>query len=271
MEMQLLYSKLHDKYTELKMRKESEIEQYNREQKSKFMNYISAAEEMIEHLKTANESLQAKINELTDKIIPDRSAEEYQYAEYQKLLIEERQKTKELSEEVERLRNLLQEKSDSIDKNDDSIDGQLKSPYGGSQLRSRDLSEGSAGLKTLRPCSGVQTEEVMVIPNAGSQEEHVMVKEPERGPGKGMPYSDALGNSQQPCSCRRTMASSGYSFSLTWVKNVVGEEPELLYHVVSLGTFERLAPEWMREDLIFSMSMCAIFFERVLQVTRLHC
>ncbi|XP_058107159.1 uncharacterized protein LOC131250832 isoform X3 [Magnolia sinica] len=164
---------------------------------------------MIEHLKTANESLQAKINELTDKIIPDRSAEEYQYAEYQKLLIEERQKTKELSEEVERLRNLLQEKSDSIDKNDDSIDGQLKSPYGGSQLRSRDLSEGSAGLKTLRPCSGVQTEEVMVIPNAGSQEEHVMVKEPERGPGKGMPYSDALGNSQQPCSCRRTMASSG--------------------------------------------------------------
>ncbi|XP_058107160.1 uncharacterized protein LOC131250832 isoform X4 [Magnolia sinica] len=158
MEMQLLYSKLHDKYTELKMRKESEIEQYNREQKSKFMNYISA---------------------------------------------------KELSEEVERLRNLLQEKSDSIDKNDDSIDGQLKSPYGGSQLRSRDLSEGSAGLKTLRPCSGVQTEEVMVIPNAGSQEEHVMVKEPERGPGKGMPYSDALGNSQQPCSCRRTMASSG--------------------------------------------------------------
>ncbi|XP_058074973.1 uncharacterized protein LOC131223549 [Magnolia sinica] len=128
------------------MRKESKIEQYNCEQKSKLMNYVSA---------------------------------------------------KELSEEVERLRNLLQEKSESVDKNNDSIDGQLKSPYGGSQLRSRDISEGSAGLKTLSPCSGVQTEEVMVIPNAGSQEEHVTVKEPERGLGKGMPYSDALGNSKQ--------------------------------------------------------------------------
>ncbi|KAJ7950782.1 Leucine-rich repeat receptor protein kinase [Quillaja saponaria] len=36
-----------------------------------------------------------------------------------------------------------------------------------------------------------------------------------------------------------------------------------MYHVLSLGTFERVAPEWMREDIMFSTTMCSIFFEGV--------
>ncbi|KAJ8754509.1 hypothetical protein K2173_005670 [Erythroxylum novogranatense] len=54
-----------------------------------------------------------------------------------------------------------------------------------------------------------------------------------------------------------------YAFSLTWVKKAVGEEPKLVYHVQTLGNFERIAPEWMRSDLMFSMSMFPIFFERI--------
>ncbi|XP_057483234.1 uncharacterized protein LOC130769993 isoform X2 [Actinidia eriantha] len=65
--------------------------------------------------------------------------------------------------------------------------------------------------------------------------------------------------------------SSGYSFSLTRVNKVGLDEAELLYRVSSLGTFERLAPEWMREVMTFSMRMCPIFFQRLSRVIELHC
>ncbi|KAH8499002.1 hypothetical protein H0E87_017785 [Populus deltoides] len=64
--------------------------------------------------------------------------------------------------------------------------------------------------------------------------------------------------------------SSGYAFTLTWMKNEAVQEPELLYRVLTLGTFERVAPEWMRSVLMFSMRMWPIFFERLACVIRLH-
>ncbi|XP_057479975.1 uncharacterized protein LOC130767208 isoform X1 [Actinidia eriantha] len=64
--------------------------------------------------------------------------------------------------------------------------------------------------------------------------------------------------------------SSGYSFSLKWVNKAGRDEAELLYCVSSLGTFERVAPEWMREVVMFSMRMCPIFFERLSRVIELH-
>ncbi|KAH7560682.1 hypothetical protein JRO89_XS10G0070600 [Xanthoceras sorbifolium] len=64
--------------------------------------------------------------------------------------------------------------------------------------------------------------------------------------------------------------SSGYSFNLTWVKSEAGEELELLYRVSSLGTFERVAPDWMRDVIVFSVSMCPMFFDRIGRVIKLH-
>ncbi|EPS69707.1 hypothetical protein M569_05060, partial [Genlisea aurea] len=62
--------------------------------------------------------------------------------------------------------------------------------------------------------------------------------------------------------------SSGYTFSLTWTTNP-GGETELLYRVISMGTIERIAPEWMKEEAIrFSPNMCNIFFERVSRVLK---
>lgn len=63
---------------------------------------------------------------------------------------------------------------------------------------------------------------------------------------------------------------TGYAFTLTWMKNEAVEEPELLYRVLTLGTFERVAPEWMRSVLMFSMRMWPIFFERLACVIKLH-
>ncbi|KDO41155.1 hypothetical protein CISIN_1g034845mg [Citrus sinensis] len=62
--------------------------------------------------------------------------------------------------------------------------------------------------------------------------------------------------------------STGYSFSLTWVKSKDGEEFELLYRVLSLGTLERVALGWMMDEIMFSTSMCPIFFERISRVIK---
>ncbi|KAK1291605.1 hypothetical protein QJS10_CPB17g02499 [Acorus calamus] len=61
---------------------------------------------------------------------------------------------------------------------------------------------------------------------------------------------------------------SGYSFSLTWVKNASGGEDELLYRVDSLGTLERIASEWMRDDVMFSTTMCPMFFKKLSRIVK---
>ncbi|RCV23950.1 hypothetical protein SETIT_5G046100v2 [Setaria italica] len=53
--------------------------------------------------------------------------------------------------------------------------------------------------------------------------------------------------------------ASGYSFNLTWL-----EKPgEWSYKLSSLGTLERIAVNWMKQDIRFSMNMCRVFFERI--------
>ncbi|KAF6160174.1 hypothetical protein GIB67_016610 [Kingdonia uniflora] len=73
-------------------------------------------------------------------------------------------------------------------------------------------------------------------------------------------------NTQQENYCMRKTSNSGYSFSLRWYcKEGEEEQAEILYSVLSLGTFERVALEWM-EDIMFSTSMCPVFFNRSSQV-----
>ncbi|CAL9749622.1 unnamed protein product [Musa acuminata subsp. burmannicoides] len=64
---------------------------------------------------------------------------------------------------------------------------------------------------------------------------------------------------------RISTARGDYSFSLTWIQHE-GGEGELMYHVSSLGTLERVAVDWMKEDMMFSTAMCHVFFERVSRV-----
>ncbi|CAO2198326.1 unnamed protein product [Urochloa humidicola] len=58
--------------------------------------------------------------------------------------------------------------------------------------------------------------------------------------------------------------ASGFSFSLTWLE----EHGEWLYKLSSLGTLERIALNWMKQDIRFSMNMCHMFFERISDVIR---
>ncbi|XP_010246252.1 PREDICTED: uncharacterized protein LOC104589587 isoform X2 [Nelumbo nucifera] len=286
------------------------MEQLNHEQEEKFMNYVSAAEELIDHLRKENERLRLQLSDLKDEVKSIRLSKERQYVEYQKLLMEENNKNKDLAEEVERLHNMPREQLCCITEGGNNDIAQIRS-FQDPQVGPSDLSDQST-IKMPQKHSrhvGTQTE-VRFVPHASVQDEHDEVRELERDShlcDNGAPRNILL-----PECCRRDVAglggsntgaanclfqalveclvgmkfsaiiqteglsvsalhqSSGYSFSLTWVNKPAGEDAELLYRVASLGTFERVAPEWMREVMMFSTSMCPIFFERVSRVIKLH-
>ncbi|KAG0475510.1 hypothetical protein HPP92_015196 [Vanilla planifolia] len=63
-----------------------------------------------------------------------------------------------------------------------------------------------------------------------------------------------------------THQMSGYSFTLSWVRDKEEAEQELVYQVFSLGTIEGIAKQWMKEDIVFSLAMCPVFFDRLSKV-----
>ncbi|XP_038683409.1 uncharacterized protein LOC119983753 [Tripterygium wilfordii] len=329
--MEALYKKLYDKYDKLKKKKMFELDEVNKDQEVKFLNYVSAAEELIQHLRSENDRLRMEVNDLRNEVASIRSTKDGQCAEYQKLLLEENQNNKMLSEEVERLQMLNQEGLSSSSKGANTDNAQLSASCG-TQVVSGKASSGSSRRMTKKRSweSGVETD----IPNGPSKRKTIshtgaefkglvmpvssgvddaIVRETAEGLSKKTLFSGALAYDQWPECCKRITNglggdindqgsanclfqalveslvgmklsaksqgeglsisavhhSSGYSFSLTWVNKTAGEECELLYRVLSLGTFERVAPEWMREMLRFSTSMCPIFFERVARVMKL--
>ncbi|XP_042514599.1 uncharacterized protein LOC122089159 [Macadamia integrifolia] len=288
--MEALYAKLYDKYNKLKRMKESEMEQFNDDTEGKLKNHIDAADELIEHLSNEKDRLCAQINHMEKEITSIRSFKAEQIDELQKLLMEEIQKSKELSEEVERLCNLQREGLCCRTNDACNEIKQLKSPSGGNPVSSRDLSSNS--VKTLQ--QNARTVEALTEDNRDVSYSSVQVRYevPEccrRDSGNsdgeqvepasclfqalveclvGMKFSAV--NQKEGLCVSALHQSSGYSFSLTWINKPAGEETQLLYRVLSLGTFERVAPDWMREVMMFSMNMCPIFFERVAKVLRLH-
>ncbi|XWS71210.1 hypothetical protein CRYUN_Cryun03dG0119100 [Craigia yunnanensis] len=305
--MEPLYAKLYDKYDKLKKRKLSEMDDINRDQEEKFLSYVHAAEELIQHLKSANDKLHAEINELRTEVADITSSKDKQCADYQKLLIEENQKYKALSEEVTRLQNLHQEGHVKGGKRDNIP---TVSP-GSAPVASEKVSGCSTRMMTRKRSrkSAAETENNFVTPGSANHSVAMVSKLTEDLSEKAL-SCEVFAHVQLPECCKVSLGanatasgtclfqdlieylvgmkistinqteglcisavhqSSGYSFSLTWMNKAAGEESELLYRVSSLGTFERVAPEWMRDFIMFSTNMCPIFFERVARVIKLHC
>ncbi|TXG73249.1 hypothetical protein EZV62_001828 [Acer yangbiense] len=336
--MESLYAKLYDKYDKLKKKKFSELDDINKDQELKFVNYVSAAEELIEYLRSDNV----------------KSTNNEQCMEYQKLFMQEKQKNKVLSQEVERLQKLHQETISSCSKDVENDNMLLNTPEG-AQTTSGKLSSVSAKrmTRTRRRESEGKREGMVMVGDSGrddafavesakdSSKETVTRKRRRESEGKrqGMVMAGDSGRDDaiavesakdlsketvsngaaydqqcdlQPECCKRTIdrsggaiddgpgnsmfhdlieylvdmklsachqtegtsilalhQSSGYSFNLTWVKNEAEEESELLYRVSSLGTFERVAPDWMRDAIMFSVSMCPMFFEKITRFIKL--
>lgn len=309
--MEALYSKLYDTYMKLKSKKWSELDNVNKDQEVKFMDYISAAEQVIQQLKSENERLLSQVKDLTSEVASIRSAKDEQCTEYQELLMEENRKNEELSEEVARLRNLQQGGNFSRLKDSKTDNGGVCTPASGQV--SEEAGNQSQRRKThkRRRQSLSETEDI-VMPSSSLQDDEIL-RESEKDLHKGAVPSGSLITVQQPQCCRAierpggdvnptgqanclfqvlveylvdlkfstvsqteeicisaVHQSSGYSFNLTWVNRGGGKEPELLYRVLSLGTFERVAPEWMKDAIMFSTTMCPKFFERLSRVVKLH-
>ncbi|KAH1137140.1 hypothetical protein AAZX31_10G065000 [Glycine max] len=297
--MEVLYRKLYDKYTRLKSNKLSDLDHLNEEQELKFRNFSSAAEELIEHLMTEKEELLGQVHHLRSELASLRAAKDNQVVDYQRLLMEETRKNEALSEEVEKLLKLRQEGT-SHDLNYNSkimtLDDQFKANYSSSVRMTRkrtrqnalekearlisfendqansveresteNTCKETASGKLLEGCTKANDQPGIDVQESGRRNWLIQVL-----------FEYALGmklstDYQTEGICLSAVhQSSGYSFSLSWISKSPDEEAELLYHVLSLGTFERVAPEWMREDIMFSPSMCPIFFERVYRVIKLN-
>nr|CAD1833409.1 unnamed protein product [Ananas comosus var. bracteatus] len=246
--MEQLNSKLYEKYKNLKKRKLFE-EEWDQKRDAEIRNYQLATEDLIEELKKENERLYGELSSLQE-----------QYAETEKILLEESRKTKELSSEVGRLQILLSQKKDT---NDSTL------------IRSLNITPEARSKKAFTVSPEKKT------PN------HAPIKpdccrgymdNTEGGTGKssdmcvfhtlieflvGMKFS--VGIQTEELCLSVIHEKSGYSFSLILIRHESGQG-DLMYRVSSLGTLERVALDWMKEDVIFSMTMCPVFFQRISRV-----
>ncbi|XP_048499703.1 uncharacterized protein LOC104890052 isoform X2 [Beta vulgaris subsp. vulgaris] len=285
--MEALYIKLYEKYSKLKVAKDNELDQVNQEQEVKFMEFMSE-----------NKRLSDDIDELRKEVVSSRTAKDQQYDDFQQRLMEEKQKNRELSAEVEQLRQLQQEKphsSNRTDHNEEQIVNSTRSPSVSrgkftespmrmTRKRARLAAETdsarnnvSVGLLELSTGRGISSDQPKIdVPIANAQPECCQSNLDNEGPCKclfqnfvecltGMKVT--MVNQPEGRCIHVVHQSSGYSFDLTWV-NKPSPGGELLYNVSSLGTFVNVAPVWMREVIIFSVSMCPIFFERVSRVIK---
>ncbi|KAG7577945.1 hypothetical protein ISN45_Aa03g021730 [Arabidopsis thaliana x Arabidopsis arenosa] len=289
--MEALYAKLYDKYSKLKKKKLSEYDEVNREQEEKFLNFVSASEELMEHLRGENQNLLEIVEKIRNEMTSIRhvhhilpSGRDDKCLEYQKLLREEEQKNKALSEEVVKLKELVKEGHPRNYEDQNGKQQETKTPET-ARVTTRSMRKRSRLSEDM-----VETE--MVSPHISKHhkaKETLLVSQPQccKTTYNGSSCSasctfQALGehllgmklstnNEGEHVCIVASHPTTGLSFSLTFINNPTGEESELLYEVVSLGTFQRVAPEWMREVIKFSTSMCPVFFARVSRVIKLYC
>ncbi|CAN0906139.1 hypothetical protein LINGRAHAP2_LOCUS24066 [Linum grandiflorum] len=348
--MEALYAKLYEKYTALKTKKASEWDAINKDQEVKFLDFMSAADELKQGLTDEINKLRSEVIESRNEVTLIRSKSDKECAEYQKLLMEENEKSKMLAIEVERLQKLLDE-SYSV-KDGMTIQRQSGEVLNSSTRRKAGKSNNTGGRIDIDECTATPSpnkQPLNLVNTAGQnndRNDEVMSHEVSNGSRimtqkrsreartqreDGIPVHDSAGPAKkrrkelarespevsgglcydQPPACCRTSfdntgdgeptncqfqalteyivgmklsavnqngvqwisaihQTSGYSFSLTWVRNSTSGEAELVYKVATLGTFERVAAEWMRSVIRFSVSMCPIFFERLARVIKLH-
>lgn len=260
--MEQLNSQIYAKYNDLKKRKALIDEDWNLRRDADICEFQSAVE-VVEELKKENDRLREEVDSLQE-----------QTENYQDLMLEECRKTKQLSDEVERLQNLLSEMGTNKDA------AVLRTPQTSARVTGSNT-KGSMGKST--PESVTRYHEVLdkepnSVPKDNPQTK-VLVPDCCRGSITcsgdvqgicvfqnlfelllGMQFS-VDSQTEGPC-LSAVHQMSGYTFTLTWLRREDGEG-EFRYRVSSLGTLERVALEWMKEDIIFSRSMWPVFFERM--------
>ncbi|XP_010487972.1 PREDICTED: uncharacterized protein LOC104765884 [Camelina sativa] len=285
--MEALYAKLYDKYIKLKKKEISECEAVNKGVEEKFLIFVKASEELMEHLESEKKDLRERVENMRTEMDSIRSDLDDKCLENQNLnrnLKREQQKNKALSEEVVKLKEQIQEGhprnfEDQSGKKQETITPET------ARVTTRSMR------KRSRLSEDVVEETDMVSPHSSKHhkpKETLLVSQPQccKTTHDGSSNSarcifQALGeqllgmelstsNNEGEHVIHLLHPTTGLSFSLTFVKISSSEEPEWLYKVASLGTLQRVVPEWMREVIMFSTSMCPVFFERVSKVIKLY-
>ncbi|XP_050912304.1 uncharacterized protein LOC127127213 isoform X4 [Lathyrus oleraceus] len=268
--MEALYKKLYAKYTKLKTNKLSEFHDPAKEQEHKFRKFVSASEQLIDHLRNEYDKVLEHNNDLVNELTSIRLAKDNQLVDLQKLLMEETKKSDTLFEEVEKLQKLLKEgtSGDLNNSNNSSVRMTRKR-----MRQEHDALDKEAGFISCEFDEGNSVER---------ESTQCFLKE--NASNKLMESSTSKVNDQPGIDLQESGRSSwlahalfeytlGFSFSISWIGKTPGEEAgedaELLYQVKSLGMLERVVPEWMTADIKFSPTMCPIFFERVSRVINL--
>ncbi|XP_020582255.1 uncharacterized protein LOC110025905 [Phalaenopsis equestris] len=267
--MERFSSQLYEKYINLKKRRFSEIEESNKKIISETLQYQSASDHLIEDLKNENDNLREMIVSLLE-----------QYQESQKLLLQERQKTKSLSIEVGTLKEKLAQKNDNVGSTPSGSlcgNASIRLEHTNGRLPMNNSPDTPSGVKP------VQSENAAVILHEIDNENRLVPDCCRRAKTN---YADG---SCSPCAFHTLVEQlvgmkvsvecqteglffsvihqmSGYNFTLSWIRGNDEREQMLFYRVSSLGTLENIAHEWMKDDMIFSLAMCPVFFDRLSRV-----
>ncbi|KAG6539250.1 hypothetical protein ZIOFF_004412 [Zingiber officinale] len=146
--MEPLDVKLYEKYKNLKKRKFTEEEEWNHTRDAESRSFQSAVEDLIEELNKENKGLHQQLDSFQEK-----------YDECRMLLLEEGKKSKELSDEVEKLQNLLLKKKEM---NNALL---FSSPCTSSKVRSEEISKSPPGQRITESCgeNGTQHKVLTVV------------------------------------------------------------------------------------------------------------
>ncbi|KAG8045195.1 hypothetical protein GUJ93_ZPchr0008g11402 [Zizania palustris] len=270
--MEQLNAKLYDKYTALKKRKLLD-EDLERKRDADIKELFQAMKDWASEVQSENEQLVAKL-----------AQKEQQLAEVRTLLLDETQKTKELDSEILRLQCRLAEKNDAnqptatespIDTTPETIieNQTLVSHAKKISVSNKKKKNICSTEKDIDPHSSFRDEDRELdccgrhlgMPGSGTEEScstcvfRMLVESL-------VDMKFSMKNEIEGISLSVSHEASGYSFTLTWIDQPDGGEWS--YHFSSLGTLERVAVGWMKQDIKFSMTMCPVFFQRVSRIIR---
>ncbi|KAG0524262.1 hypothetical protein BDA96_07G195700 [Sorghum bicolor] len=260
--MERLDSKLHQKYTALKKRKLLD-EGLERKREAELKELYDAMKDRISELEKDNDELNEKLADKEDEL--DKARQEF---------LED---IRTRDGEILRLKQLLDKKSE---KNNSTATG---SPG----LTPRAILENPTPMapKSKTPLSHGKVKRVQLIeiaPHSSPTEESQELECSRRNScisGNGtneilsarmfhlllqslVRMKISVNDGTEMFSVSVCHEASGYSFTLTWLE----KHGEWSYKPSSLGTLDRIAIDWMRQDIRFSMNMSHMFFQRISRV-----
>lgn len=288
---QELYSKLHLKYKRLKERRFGEVEECIREQNKNLTAYVEAQQKLLDFLRCENNFLKLHQDPENITMILNRSKFlEQENIECQNKLLAEHAENLTLIKEVNRLQLLLSGHV-NVNKEHSAVQTEeVRYICHACGLNSR-VNVVSEEVQYVGSVTSQSTADIVQV-GKGKTTNFVgqyLRKDKQTGEATEMVGGRVNSLIQMLLQCMVGFTikisdegkspqllflhqSSGYSFHLKCAhhENKLTEDGELIYQVVSLGTLHKVAPDWMKEEIIFSVAQVNVFMDRLLQVVKGH-